>query len=92
LRADQRSGLLANPGFLTARARATGVALVERGITVNELFLRRDIPPPPPDAIVLQGESQALGLMTSQTAQQQVAYRASMPACVYCHLHFDPYA
>jgi hypothetical protein len=29
--------------------------------------------------------------LPGQTAQEQVAYRSSRPACAACHAHFDPY-
>lgn len=89
LPADRRSGILTNAGAITTRARATGVNLTARALGVNSWMFSRDIPPIP--EALFDGESRAWGLLASQTAQQQVAYRASMPACASCHVHFDPY-
>ncbi|HXU03179.1 MAG TPA: DUF1592 domain-containing protein [Polyangia bacterium] len=89
LPADQRSGLLTNAGFITLTARAERTSLVHRGITVGALMLCRGFPPPPSTAV--SGETVQLNALDTQTGQQQVVYRASMPPCGSCHAQFDPY-
>jgi hypothetical protein len=89
LPADQRAGMLTNAGFLTRMARATGVGLVPRGLGVKALFTCMETPPPPPS--VNEGEQISVGNLDMQTAQEQVAFRASRPACAACHATIDPY-
>lgn len=84
-----RSGLLTNAGFLATSAHATGVSLRARSMALLATMVGREIPPPPDD--VWPGEAAQAMLLNGQTAQQQVAYRASRPGCADCHVHFDPY-
>jgi len=91
LPADQRAGLLTNAGFLTTRARSTGVGLVPRGLGVKALFTCIETPGPSASAGldgIIGGQWRNLDM---QTAQEQVAFRASQPACASCHATFDPY-
>ena len=89
LPADQRAGLLTNAGFITTRARSTGVGVVPRGFAVKALFTCMVTPAPSvttgSDVI---DERQSLD---TQTAQEQAAWRAARPACASCHASFDPY-
>jgi uncharacterized protein DUF1592/uncharacterized protein DUF1588/uncharacterized protein DUF1595 len=85
----ERSGVLTNAGFLATRAHAVSVSLMARSMAVQGTMVGRDIPPAPEDA--WPAESAAAMLLEGQTAQQQVASRASQPGCADCHVHFDPY-
>ena len=89
LPADQRAGMLTNAGFITRWARATGVGLVSRGLAVKALFTCVDTPPPPES--IGTAIYQPPANLDMQTAQEQAAYRASMPVCGSCHTSFDPY-
>jgi len=81
LPASQRSGLLTNPGFLTAHATSSGQNIVARGLLVDMVLLC--MPNPGADT---RGPADP-----AQTGQQQVAMRAAQPACNSCHAQFDAY-
>jgi hypothetical protein len=91
LPADQRSGMLTNPGFITTRARSTGVGVVPRGLGVNAVFTCVEITAPPNTGATADLAWTASANLTLQTAQQQVAFRQQHPECSYCHSLFDPY-
>src|SRR6185436_13105562 len=74
---------------ITRLARATGVGLVSRGLAVKALFTCVDTPPPPESIGTTIYQPPAN--LDMQTAQEQTAYRASMPVCGSCHTNFDPY-
>ena len=83
----ERSGLLTNPGFLTAASPADPHhALVPRGLLVASVFLCR--PQPPAHPAGLPDPSQKP--FSAQTSQEQVATRGVVP-CNACHPQFDPY-
>jgi len=89
LPADQRSGILTNAGFLTARSRTNGQDLVSRAKTVKTAFLC--LPQqPPPDSIATQVAA-AVAAFDTQTGQEQAASRAAVPICKSCHGTFDSY-
>ena len=90
LPADERAGMLTDAGFLTTRARTTGVGLVPRGLGVKALFTCVETPAPP-DSLVEPSSLTGVGNLDAQTAQQQVAFRAAAPECATCHASFDPY-
>jgi hypothetical protein len=90
LPADERAGMLTNAGFLTTRARATGVGLVPRGLGVKALFTCVETPAPP-DSLVEPVGPPGIGNLDAQTAQEQVAFRAAAPECGTCHASIDPY-
>ena len=75
LPADQRAGMLTNAGFITTRARSTGVGVVPaRPRRQGAVPLPRDAgaardQPPPADAVKAQAARSR-----TQTAQEQVAY------------------
>ena len=89
LPAAERSGLLTNAGFLATRAHAVGVALMARSLTVQATMVGREIPILRDDA--WPGEAEQRAMLDGQTAQQEVAYRASRTGCADCHVHFDPF-
>jgi Protein of unknown function (DUF1592)/Protein of unknown function (DUF1588)/Protein of unknown function (DUF1595) len=85
----QRAGILTDPGFITTRARSTGVGVIPRGLGVKALFTCLETPGPP-DSIAAQVKA-AGDKIATQTAQEQVAYRAMTVPCNSCHPSFDPY-
>jgi hypothetical protein len=90
--ADQRVGLLTDPGFITRTARATGVGVVPRGIGVKAIFLCLETPPPPTALNQPGGPIQTqLSMLDMMTAQQQVQTRRDTAPCNTCHPTFDPY-
>jgi cytochrome c553 len=89
LPSDQRSGILTNAAFVTARARSTGLGLVvPRGRIVVAAILCMP-PNPPPDDITAVVEAAKASIATT-TAQQQVASRKA-GLCGTCHNQFDAY-
>jgi hypothetical protein len=91
LPADQRAGMLTNAGFLTTRARATGVSIVSRGVAVKSLFTCMENPAPPDSIADAPAISDATRRIDLETAQEQAAFRAKTPPCSACHPSFDPY-
>ncbi len=89
LPADQRSGILTNAGFLTARSRSDGQDLVSRGKAVKAAFLC--IPSAPPDETLKGAIAAATATLNMQTGQQQAASRAGNKICGQCHATFDQY-
>ena len=88
LPAAQRSGILTNAGFLTTRARTTGVSLPARAGAVNTLMLCRQIPAPPD--VLTPADPPPPG-NPNPTAQEEVASRADTAPCNSCHKQFDAY-
>ena len=60
-----------------------------RGRAIKAAFLCL-ITPPPPDSITCAVDA-ARAKLATQTVQEQVAYRASIPLCKSCHGSFDSY-
>jgi hypothetical protein len=87
--ADQRAGMLTDPGFITSRFRTTGVGIVPRGLAVKALFTGLVTQGPPPS--IMAQVTAAAANIPNQTAQQQVAYRQQTSPCSTCHPSFDPY-
>lgn len=92
LPADQRAGILTNAAFITRAARSDEGSVVARGKAIAGTIFCTP-PPPPPAAVSAPGGplDQAKAMFSSQTVQQQVAYRKSIPLCGGCHANFDPY-
>ena len=90
LPADERAGMLTNAGFLTTRARAGASPRTARARRQSIVHVRRDAAP-----AGLAGAAghhhRSVGNLDTQTAQEQVAFRAAAPACGTCHASFDPY-
>jgi hypothetical protein len=89
LPSDQRSGILTNAGFITRAARPDGGSVVSRGLAVRDTMLCLTSAGPPDNLAATI--SAAKSALATQTVQQQVAYRASIPICASCHSNFDPY-
>jgi hypothetical protein len=89
LPADRRSGLLTNAGFITLRARDTRESLIFRAQLVEQTFLCSSPDGPPED--LREAVAAAGALFQTQTGQEQVNYRRTIPACARCHVTFDAY-
>ncbi|HMF39530.1 MAG TPA: DUF1592 domain-containing protein [Polyangia bacterium] len=85
-----RSGILTNAGFLTARSRSDGQDLVSRGKSVKAAFLCL-ISSPPTDMATQMAVTAASGMLSQETGQEQAAIRAKAPVCAQCHGTFDSY-
>jgi uncharacterized protein DUF1592/uncharacterized protein DUF1588/uncharacterized protein DUF1595 len=91
LPATQRSGILTNAAFLTARGRSDGLGLiVPRGKTIRAAMLCLPLPAPDLSQIGPQVQAAATNV-AQQTGQEQVAARAAVPFCKSCHALFDPF-
>lgn len=86
----ERSGILTNAGFLTARSRSTGQDLISRAKTIKPAFLC--LIPPAPNLDMLGAQIMAAaGKFDQETGQQQAAERAMTSPCNGCHALFDSY-
>jgi hypothetical protein len=89
LPATQRTGIVTNAGFITSRARSDTGSVVARGLVIYDAMLCMSTPPRDPALNSAIGAAKAA--LSGQTAQEQVAFRASIPVCASCHSHFDPF-
>jgi len=85
----QRSGIITNAAFLTSVAGADRESVVRRGRLIMSTLTC--LPSPAPPADVAQAVYMAKVAFDTQTAQEQVAYRASVAVCAGCHAAFDGY-
>ncbi|HVY38272.1 MAG TPA: DUF1592 domain-containing protein [Polyangia bacterium] len=92
LPSDQRAGILTNAAFITRAARSDEGSVVARGKAIAGAIFCTPPPPPPPEVSAPGGPlDQAKAMFSTQTVQQQVAYRKAIPLCGGCHASFDPY-
>lgn len=87
LPADQRAGILTNPGFLATFSRSDGQDLGPRARAVSSVLLC-SVSPEHPD-ILVSGFS--LDHFSEQTGQEQAAARAAGDKCKACHPAWDAY-
>jgi len=87
LPADQRAGILTNPGFLAALSRADGQNLGNRAKLVGAIFFC-SVPPPHPE---VSFPTTFLAHFNEQTGQEQAAARAAGDDCKACHPSWDAY-
>jgi len=86
---DQRSGIITNAAYITSKAGADRESVVQRARLIKDTLLCLTTNAPPPDiAAAVQAAKMAF---ETQTAQEQVAYRKSIPLCNSCHGSFDSY-
>jgi hypothetical protein len=85
LPADQRAGLLTQPGLMSALAREDRTSYVRRGKMVREALFCQSVPPPPPGVNDTEGDVPA-----TATAQERAAAHRDKPDCAACHQLFDP--
>jgi len=89
LPSDQRAGLLTNAAYITSRAGADRESVVQRALLIKDTLLCLKTNPPP--EAVLAAVAAAKMAFDTQTAQEQVAFRASHEPCHSCHGNFDMY-
>lgn len=81
----QRSGLLTQPGFLSATGAADGSHPVKRGKAVYTKVLCGDLPPPPANVPSAQPAS------AGGTTRDRFATHAQNPCARGCHMLMDPF-
>lgn len=86
---ENRSGLLSNAGFLTARSRPDVPSVVGRGILVNATILCVEVPAFPED-LADDIEEVSAGL-EGASEREKADLRMSTPPCFTCHRGIDPY-
>jgi len=86
---ENRSGLLSNAGFLTARSRPDVPSVVGRGILVNATILCAEVPVFPEDLAADIDEITAS--LAGASEREKSEYRTSTPPCFTCHKGIDPY-
>ena len=84
-----RSGLLTNPGFLTARSRPDVPSVVGRGILINATVLCAEVPVFPED--LAEAVEEANNALAGQSEREKADYRMTTPPCLNCHTGIDPY-
>ncbi|HEU5073769.1 MAG TPA: DUF1592 domain-containing protein [Polyangiaceae bacterium] len=86
---ENRSGLLSNAGFLTARSRPDVPSVVGRGILVNATILCAEVPVFPED--LADAIEEATAALEGASEREKADVRMSTPPCFTCHLGIDPY-
>lgn len=85
----ERSGLLTQAGFLTARSRPNTPSVVGRGLLVNATLLCVQNPAFPENlADTVEAVNASL---EGYTEREKAEYRANDASCGACHTAFDPY-
>jgi hypothetical protein len=87
--AENRSGLLSNAGFLTARSRPDVPSVVGRGILVNATILCAEVPVFPEDLADVIDETNAA--LEGASEREKADLRMTTPPCFTCHRNIDPY-
>ncbi len=82
-----RGGVLGQAGILTVTSYPHRTSPVLRGRWVLEELLGTEVPPPPPDAPVLDEKKKA---DTAQTLRQLLEKHRSKAECATCHSRMDP--
>jgi hypothetical protein len=85
--ADQRAGILTQPGIVWTNSGSQTTSIVHRGLFVNSDVACGDPVPEPPAA--LKGSIDAVAMLP--TEMEKVGARAMNPQCAGCHANFDPY-
>jgi len=84
-----RSGLLSNAGFLTARSRPDVPSVVGRGILVNATILCAEVPVFPED--LAEAIEEATAALAGASEREKSEFRTTTPPCFTCHRGIDPY-
>ena len=82
---DQRAGLLTQGSLLASQAHADKTSYILRGKLIREALLCTPIPPPPPDAAIVETK-----LPVTASARERAAEHRVRPECATCHELFDP--
>jgi len=85
--ADQRAGILTQPGIIWTNSGSQTTSVVHRGLFVNGDVACGDPIPDPPAS--LKGSIDAVAMLP--TEMEKVNARAMNPQCAGCHAGFDPY-
>lgn len=80
-----RVGILSQGAMLSAKGNSYRTSPVRRGKFILNRLLCRNVPPPPPDAVVDLPPADP-----NLTLREQLAEHASAPACRNCHRVMDP--
>ena len=85
LPADERAGLLTQPGLLALLSKNDGSSPIRRGVFVRQAILCHDLPAPPNDVdLVVAPPSPGL------STRERFAEHTASPACASCHDLIDP--
>ena len=85
LKADERAGLLTQPGLMAALSKGDRTSFVRRGKMVREALFCQQVPDPPPGIT----DTDAMIPVTA-TAKERAAMHRHSPDCAGCHSLFDP--
>ncbi|WP_433937340.1 DUF1592 domain-containing protein [Sorangium cellulosum] len=88
LPADERAGILTQPGLLAALSRTDNTSVVARGLFVRGALLCMGKIPSPPEA--LAGAIEEL-LAADMTERERAEARAGNATCAACHQQFDAF-
>lgn len=86
---ENRSGLLSNAGFLTARSRPDVPSVVGRGILVNATILCTEVPVFPEE--LAEAIEEVNASLEGATEREKADTRMTTPPCFTCHRSIDPY-
>lgn len=85
LRDSIRGGLLTQASILTVTSNPSRTSPVKRGKWIIENFLGEPPPPPAPDVMSLEDQSELTG-----TLRERMQQHRDNPACASCHAKMDP--
>jgi hypothetical protein len=84
-----RTGLLAQPGFLANRSRPNETSVVGRGLLVKGALLCTETPAP---TAAIQDKIEMIGQANPNASERELAdIRAATSPCNTCHASFDAY-
>jgi hypothetical protein len=81
-----RAGLFGQASFLTIHSEAVRPSAVLRGKAINESFLCKEVPQPPPNVEAMFPAAPK----ATMTARDQLKIHRANPACAPCHDRLDP--
>ncbi len=82
---SQRRGLVTHGALLAKSAHTTATSPTHRGLLIRQVFLCKDLPPPPPGVAATVPEVSA-----TATTRERYAAHQSDPSCSGCHALMDP--
>lgn len=83
--ADERHGLLTQPGLMALLAHADQSSPIQRGVFVRENILCEEVQPPPPSV-----DNNPPDPDPNLTTRERFAVHTENPACANCHRLIDP--
>lgn len=88
---ENRSGIMTQAGFMTARSSPDRPSVVRRGLLVNSAIMCATNPPFPEDPVLVEDIEETI-LATEELSEREKAdLRATESPCNTCHVVFDPY-